>query len=165
MNIREIDLPGIGKKFEIHTKSKEKIVIIIHDDGRREIYYFNKNDYDDFEYTITLDDAESRQISAILGGVIYRPKQLEEIDMVFDDLVIEWYKVESCSDAINKTIGELDIRQSYKVTVIAIIRKSKDKVVNPGSDSIIKEGDTLIISGEKKELREFKKNLLQKGDT
>lgn len=164
MNIREIDLPGIGKKFEIYTRSKEKIVIVIHDDGRREVYYFDKNDYEDFDYTITLDDEEARQISAILGGIIYRPKNLEQIDMVFNDLVIEWFNVEGHAKAVNKTIGELDIRQAYKITVIAIIRKNKEKIVNPGSKDIIKEGDTLIVSGERVELKRFIKDLLREGD-
>lgn len=164
MKIREIELPGIGKKFDIQTKGKERVVIIIHDDGRREIYNFSKDDYEEYESTVTLDDSEARQISAILGGVIYRPKELEEIDMVFDDLAIEWFKVEDGAEAINRTIGELGIRNQYKVTVIAIIRGNKEKVVNPGSEDVIKEGDTIVISGTKKALKSLIRSLLQKGD-
>ena len=33
MDIREIDLPGVGKKFAITTNSGERITIIIHNTG------------------------------------------------------------------------------------------------------------------------------------
>lgn len=165
MDIREIDLPGIGKKFELLTKSGDKMVVIIHDDGRREIYNFVKGDYEECSYNMVLDDSEARQVSAILGGIIYTPKELEKIDMVFDDLVIEWFKVDSGAKAVDKTIGDLHIRQTYEVTVIAIIRNNKEKVINPGSGDSIKEGDTLVLSGDKVKLKSFIKNLLKKGDT
>jgi TrkA domain protein len=164
MIIRESDLPGIGKKYQIDTKSGERIVVVIHDDGRREIYQFDKDDYEQSISTVTFDDTEARQIAAIIGGMTYKPKALETIEMAFDDLVIEWYKVEPNAYAINKTIGELDIRQNFDVIVIAILRKNHTKIINPGPEEAIHEGDTLIVSGERAQLNNLKKKLLTGGN-
>lgn len=160
MNIREIELPGIGHKFEIITKDNEKVVIVIHDDGRREIYHFDEDDHDESISSVTFSDSEARQVAAIIGGMTYKPKALETVEMAFDDFVIEWFKVEQGAPAVNKSIGEIDIRNKYGITVLAIVKKNLKKILNPGSDAMIEPGDTVIVSGERSELKAVIKELL-----
>lgn len=160
MNIRESELPGIGRKFEIITRNKDKVVVVVHDDGRREIYHFDDDDYDESISSVTFDDSESRQVAAIIGGMIYKPKALENVEIAFDDLVIEWFKVEPGAPAINKSIGEIGVRNKYGVTVIAIIKKSLKKILNPGPDAVLESGDTVVICGERVELKAVIKELL-----
>ena len=160
MNIRESELPGIGYKFEVITKNQDKLVIVIHDDGRREIYHFNSDDHDEVLSNVTFNDAEARQFSAILGGMVYKPKALESVDFAFNDLIIEWYKVEPNAPAVNKTIGEIDIRNNFGVTVIAIKKKNTKNSHNPGPETVIEAGDTMVISGERNQLKELINKLL-----
>ncbi|ANC77261.1 potassium:proton antiporter [Fictibacillus phosphorivorans] len=148
MIVKETELPGIGRKFEVEIANRDKVVVIVHDDGRREIYHFDKHDYEESLSSVTLSDTEARQFAAIIGGMIYRPKALETIEMAFDELMIEWYRVDSNAFAVGRTIGELDIRQQYEVSVIAIIKGNK-KVLNPGPETMIGSGDMLVISGER----------------
>ncbi|ARV47141.1 cation:proton antiporter regulatory subunit [Bacillus inaquosorum] len=153
MRVRESELPGIGQKVEMITRNHDKISIIIHHDGRRELYYFDENDHEECVASVQLDDAEARQISAILGGMAYKPKALESVEAALGDLIIEWFKAESGAPAIHHTIGDLDAGQEYHVTVIAIIKKNQEKQLNPGSETVIDEGDTLVISGERNGLK------------
>jgi TrkA domain protein len=160
VNCRESELPGIGRKFEVITKTNDKIVIVIHDDGRREIYHFDADDHEESISSVTFNDSEARQVAAILGGMVYKPKALESIEIALDDLVIEWFKVEPGAPAVNKSILDIDIRNEYGVTVIAIMKKNQKKVLNPGPETLIEAGDTLVISGERKDLKALIKNLL-----
>ncbi|MCU9612690.1 cation:proton antiporter regulatory subunit [Caldibacillus lycopersici] len=160
MNIRESELPGIGYKFEIITKNQDKLVIVIHDDGRREIYHFDAADYEEVVSNVTLNDEEARQIAGILGGMSYKPKALETVDFAFDDIIIEWYQVEPNAPAVNQTIGELDIRNNYSVTVIAIKKKNEKKTNYPGPDTVIETGDTLVVSGERHQIKNLINRLL-----
>jgi len=164
MNIREIELPGIGKKYEIITKSTDKVVIIIHDDGRRDIYYFDQEDYEEAIASTTFDDTESRQIAAIIGGMTYAPKALETIEMAFDDLVIEWSKVEPGALAVNQTIGNLNIRQSYEVNIVAIIKRNQKKIHTPGPETLLEVGDTVIVSGQRHQVKTIVKEILSRRD-
>ncbi|MBG9771042.1 cation:proton antiporter regulatory subunit [Bacillus vallismortis] len=153
MRVRESVLPGIGHKVEIITRNRDKISIIIHHDGRRELYYFDENDHEECVASVQFDDAEARQISAILGGMAYKPKALESVEAALNDLIIEWCKAEVGAPAIHHTIGDLNAGQEYHVTIIAIIKKNQEKQLNPRSATVIDEGDTLVISGERNGLK------------
>ncbi|WP_232696949.1 cation:proton antiporter regulatory subunit [Brevibacillus daliensis] len=162
MNIRESELPGIGCKFELITRNNEKLVIVIHDDGRRELYHFDSENEESIS-SISFNDSEARKIAAIIGGMVYKPQALEKIEMAFEGLVIEWFKVEAGSAAINNTIVDLEIRNKYNVTVIAILKKNMKKFFNPGPDTIIEAGDKLVLSGERHELSQLIKSVLSYG--
>ncbi len=114
MNVRESELPGIGQKVEVITKNHDKISIILHDDGRKELYYFDENDHDECLASVEFNDEEARQISAILGGMTYKPKALESVEVALDDLVIEWFKAESHAPSCqpyNRRFGDQETLQ------------------------------------------------------
>lgn len=100
------------------------MVIVIHDDGRREIYHFDADDHEEVLVSATFNDSEARKIASILGGMAYKPKALETVEFAFDDTIIEWYQVEPNAPAVNKTIGEIDIRNNFGVTVIAVKKRT-----------------------------------------
>lgn len=156
MDIKETDLPGIGRKFQADTREGERLVIVVHDEGRREIYKFDKGNYDESASSVTLDDTEARQISGILGGMTYKPRALENVEVAFDDLVIEWYQVGGASESLDKTVGELEIRQTFGVSVIAIIYGDRTKSINPGPEATIRTGCTIVASGEREQMNRLR---------
>jgi len=152
--LREADLPGLGKKFSLRTYSKERLSIVVHHDGKREIYIMDKDD--EPIASVVLQDDEARQVGAILSGAIFRPKAVEDLEVAIEGLRIEWFKIEEGSPVIGKTIAELAIRQRTGVSVIAIIR-GENSIANPGPDCRFELGDTAVVLG--KRFGEFRKLL------
>jgi len=156
--VRESDLIGIGKKYQIETEAGDNMIVVIHDDGRRELYR-SEDDESETHCVMTLTDEESRQVAGILGGLSYKPKALETIEVALDDLRIEWYKVEKSNDGADKSIGELEVRQRTGASIIAAIRED-ETVINPGPDYVISPGVTLVVAGKQSNIKLLKKILI-----
>jgi TrkA domain protein len=153
MQVRETDLIGIGKKYHLKT-SDEEAVVIIHDDGRRELYSYDP-DGGDSQCVLTLSDEESRQVAGIIGGMSYKPKALETVEVALDDLVIEWYKVPEGSPAIGQTIGGMEVRKQTGAAIIAALKDGGTEI-NPGPDFTITQGVTLVVAGKRSHIKTLK---------
>ncbi|GAB6929681.1 cation:proton antiporter regulatory subunit [Paenibacillus sp. JCM 10914] len=160
--IHETELPGIGKKFLIHTRLGDRLVVIIHNDGRREMYHFADDDLDEAISQITLEDDEARQIAAILGGMTYKPKALETIEVTLEDLIIEWLRVEPHFKSVEKSLAELKVRERTGATVLAIVKRNEQNI-NPGPTDVITAGSTLVLAGERKQIKQFKDLIVNGG--
>jgi TrkA domain protein len=162
MELRESELPGIGRKFSLSTRSGEKLVIVVHNDERRDLFHMDPDEPDEMLSMVTLDDEEARVISAIIAGITYKPKFMENQEIALDSLIIEWIRLEPLSKCVGKQIGELDIRKTTGTTILAVVEKDKTKQINPGADFVFTAGLTLVVAGERKQLNQLKK-LLQNG--
>ncbi len=79
-----------------------------------------------------------------LATLLSKPGINELVDLT-DDFRI--YEI-SCPDAWdNKTINELNIRKKYKISIVFIKRNSK--IISPEADTVLENGDILIIAGDK----------------
>ena len=159
VNIKQTHLPGIGEKYQVVTNQGDKLVIVIHDDGNRELYHFVHDDPETSISMITLDDDEARQIAGIVGGMNYKPKELETVDFNLDDLVIEWVKIESGCSCVGKTIGELAVRQNSGATIIAIIGADRKQKINPGPEDVFMDKSTVVVAGERSQVKALKQLL------
>lgn len=155
--VRESDLIGIGKKYQIETEAGDHMVVVIHDDGRRELYRYDQEESES-KCVMTLSDEESRQVAGIIGGLSYKPKALETIEVALDDLSIEWIKVSNDSPSLGKSIGELEVRKRTGASIIAAIKEG-DSIINPGPDYVMRADTTMVVAGKRNHIKLIKEIL------
>ena len=146
MTVYEADLPGVGKKFEVELDEERRLVIVIHNTGRREVFVRPEPDAD-AERVFDLSDRLARQVGTILEGAYFQPIRTDTIDTVLsDDTLIEWAKVAADSQIAEKTLAETRLRQKLGVSVIAI-QRGDETLTNPGPQTRIEVDDTLVVLG------------------
>src|SRR5215467_12245792 len=123
LDLRETRLPGVGTKFTLRLDAGGRLAVILHNDGKRELYFFKSGDDEEPRAVIVLDDDEARQLGAVIGGAYERPKIVDDLEMALGELQIEWIPVPDDSPLIGKTLADCGFRARSGVTVIAILRK------------------------------------------
>jgi TrkA domain protein len=144
--VRQSRLPGVGTKFSFETARGARVAVIQHVDGLRELYVFRHTYDEEPEAVLPLDDDEARQLGAVLGGAYERPRIVDDLEMAFGELAIEWVPVPDTSPAIGKTLAECGFRAKTGITVIAILREP-EPVAGAQPDDRIQRGDTLVTVG------------------
>ncbi|MEW6425156.1 MAG: TrkA C-terminal domain-containing protein [Bacillota bacterium] len=166
--IKEAELPGLGKKYQVELESGESVVVVIYDEGHRELFYFPADESEP-ACSFTMTDQEARQIGSIIGGAFYQPRMLEKLEMAIAELRIEWLKVAPDAQVAGKSIGDLGLRKNLGITVIAIIEedkkgKKKTTAINPGPSFVFTPGQIMVVAGKTGSIEQFQVMVTGKGE-
>jgi TrkA domain protein len=160
VDLRETRLPGVGVKYTLRTAQGGRLAVILHVDGQREIYHYERSTDDEPTAVIELHDDEARQLGAVIGGAYERPRIVEELELALGELQIEWIRVPDDSPAIGRTLAECGLRARTGVTVIAILREPESiSGAQPGD--VIQRDDRLVAVGKAGQFAEFRRLLAE----
>jgi TrkA domain protein len=163
MTVYESDLPGVGKKFEIELDDGERLVVVIHNTGKREL--FHKSDADaDGEKVVELSDRLAQTVGSIIEGGHFQPVESDTVrTMLADGTLLEWYNVDADTDLVGRTLADARVREQTGVSVVAI-QRDDELLPSPGPDSTIEAGDTLVVIGSQADIRAFDAVVSADGD-
>ena len=147
------DLPGIGRRYQMTGINGGRITVVVHHNGRRVVYGLNAGA--DQASAVELSDHQARKLGAILGGAFFKPAVVEEVEAVFDDLLIDWVVLEPSSPGADMSIAELEIRRTTGVSIIAIIRGDQ-AITAPEPSEIMRVGDRLVIVSRHQDIGPFR---------
>lgn len=143
--IHEVKLPGVGVRYEFETNEGNRIGVISHRTGLREIYISRSDDPDEFKRVLGLSPDDARTLAELLGATRVA-EQLAELQQRIEGLVIDWLPVRADSAYADRTIGDTRLRTRTGVSVVAIVR-GDDAVPAPGPEEALHDGDYLVVVG------------------
>lgn len=143
--IRKTQLPGVGVRYSFETAAGRRVSVLHHRTGHRELYVSRADDPDAAEQVLDVDSEEATTLAELIGG----PRVVADLDrlqQVVPGMALDWLDVEPDSPAAGRSIGQLEVRKTTGVTVVAVLRGEKH-LPSPSPDVVFEPGDTAVVVG------------------
>jgi len=153
-DVREDELPGIGRRYTVSCDDGGVMTIVVHNTGRRDIYVLPPDS--DHPAIVTFDDGRARAVAAILSGDYFTPPSVRGVQEVMDDLVIDWVTLTPGSPGTGHSLADLAVSSATGVTIMSILR-GKATINEPTGFEVLQAGDRLVIAGRRDNLPAFRR--------
>lgn len=143
--VLETQLPGVGVRHEFDTDNGQRIGVIVHRDGRREVVVYHHDDPDACSTVLDLTAESARTIAELLGA-----SQVSEtvaaVQHDIEGLAIEWIPIPESSPSAGTTIRDGEYRTRTGASIVAIIR-GDTPVPAPDPEFSLLSGDVAVAVG------------------
>jgi|SRR5687768_2315793 TrkA domain protein len=150
--LNEVDLPGVGVRYEFVTNQGQRVGVVAHRSGRREVYVADPDDADKFKRVLELSEDDARTLAEVLGAARVA-RELLELQQRVEGLAIDWLPVREDSPYAHRSIGDARVRSRTGVSIVALIRDD-DAIPSPGPSEEMKPGDYLVVVGTPRGIEE-----------
>ncbi len=142
--IAEVQLPGVGVRYEFTTARHRRVTVVAHRTGRHEIALSDPDDPDTCRTALDLDGDDTATLASILGApqVAASAAAMQRIE----GLALDWVKVGPHSPAARSTIGDGHYRTNTGATIVAVVRDAQTHPA-PGPDFALAPNDVAVAVG------------------
>lgn len=151
--VTETQLPGVGVRHEFSTVAGERVAVLSHRTGRREIALYDRADPDSCTTVLHLNPDDTRTLADLLGG-----GPLSEAAAGIQRLAgvaIDWLPINAGSGHAGSTIGDARLRTRTGSSVVAVIR-GDETIPAPGPETVLAVDDLVVAVGTPEGLRQLR---------
>lgn len=143
--VSETQLPGVGVRHDFQTHEGDRIGVLSHRTGRRELLLYDRDDPDACRAVVHLDIEETHTLSELLGGSKVS-ESVAAVQQQVEGLAIDWITVSAGSAYAGATIADSELRTRTGVSIVAVVRREQT-VPAPGPDLALAAGDVAVVVG------------------
>jgi TrkA domain protein len=151
--VNEIRLPGIGVRYEFVADDGNRIGVVHHRSGIRELVLFERDDPDTSHDLLRLGPEDSRTLAELLG-VSQVAKDLADLQQDVEGLAVDRLPLGGTTPYHGRTIGDTGARTRTGVSIVAVIREGSAHPA-PGPEFGLLAGDTLVVVGTPRGIEEL----------
>ena len=146
-DIHETRLPGIGVRYEFVTHEGDRIAVILHRSGRRDVIACEGDDADACREVLRLNEEEAHTLVEALGvSHVTEDAGAARLQLALGGLTIDWIELLESSPAAGRSIYEVEHDEPVDASLVAIIRGG-GTIASPSSKFVLRPHDTVVLVG------------------
>jgi TrkA domain protein len=151
--IAETPLPGVGVRHEFTTSNAERVAVLTHRNGRREIAVYDRDDPDACTTVLHLSPDDTRTLAEVLGA----SPVSEAVSAVqrLEGVAIDWITIPAQASVIGASIAEGAPRTRTGSSIVAVVRGA-ETIAAPGPDHRFAAGDVVVAVGTSEGLSQLR---------
>ncbi len=144
VEVTETQLPGVGVRHDFTTRAGERLGLIVHRSGPRDLLVYDRDDPDACSLVLRLEEDDSRTLADMLGAS-HVTEEIARLQSIAG-LTIDWVPVTSASACTNCRLVDLGAAADRGATIVAVIR-GDETIPAPAAEFVLQEGDTAVAVG------------------
>jgi K+:H+ antiporter subunit KhtT len=144
-DVSETPLPGVGVRHEFVTGSGERVAVLTHRTGRRELAIYDRADPDRCTTVLHLSHEDTRTLAELLGASAIS-EAVSAVQQRLEGLAIDWITIPAGSPVVGATIAEGAFRTRTGASIVAIVRGATT-IPAPEPDHRFEAGDVAVAVG------------------
>ena len=152
-DVEETRLPGVGIRYDFVTRKGERVGVIAHTTGHRDLLLYASDDPDACSHVVRLDEDDTATLAGLLGASHVK-ERLSDIQQSVEGLTIDWLPVEPDAACAGRTIATTGGKVDAEVAIVAVIR-GRQTIASPPPDFRLQPGDTAVAVGTPEAIREL----------
>jgi TrkA domain protein len=144
-DVSETLLPGVGVRHEFVTAGGERLAVLTHRTGRRELAVYDRADPDRCTAVLHLSHDDTRTLAELLGASPVS-EAVSAVQQRLEGLAIDWVAVPAASPVVGATIAEGAFRTRTGASIVAVVRGATT-LAAPGPDHRFEAGDVAVAVG------------------
>jgi TrkA domain protein len=145
VEVQETVLPGVGVRHEFVTEHGQRVGLVSHRSGRRDVLFFDQRDPDAARVSVVLSADEAEALATLLGAARIT-RELMDLPTQVQGLTVEWLRVPAASPYAGRTLGDTRARTRTGASIVALVRDERVQA-SPGPEDDLLAGDTLVVVG------------------
>jgi TrkA domain protein len=146
MELERTALPGTGVAYTLVTDEGQRVGVVAHLSGRRDLISYDPEDPERVLHTVGLSEAEARTVAHLLDLPVF-VDQVNDLARGLDGVEAVRIPVAAGSPYCGRRLADTRARTRTGASIVAVVRDGR-AIPSPTPDFEFRNGDAIVAVGD-----------------